>query len=276
MLPCGGVGQDAIFELTKAGVIRKGQPLLSEISLSIFAGQHTAIVGPNGAGKTTLMRLLTGDTFASYKDNGSSVKLFGQTRYSVWDVKKRIGIITNDLDEQHKVHAAHMTGIEVALTGLFDSIGYLPLDGLTRQMKDKAYELMKRLNIHSLCGHAFCNMSSGEARQCLIARALISEPEVMMLDEPTTGLDIAAQFSFFDLMTRISDNYTVILITHHIEEILPFIRNIVMIKNGRIFMQGPKDQLLTGGNLSALFGVRLDVHMDRNGIYHILRGSQPI
>lgn len=264
---------DEIFELTQASVVRSGQPILYDISLSIAHRQHTAIIGPNGAGKTTLMKLLSGDTYAAWSGKGPSVKLFGQTRYSIWDVKKHIGIITNDLDEKHKLQASHMPGIEIVLTGLFDSVGYLPEDELTVGVIAKADALMEKFEIQSLRNHALCDMSSGEARQCLIARALISEPEVLMLDEPTTGLDVAAQLRFFELMARVSLHHTIIIITHHIEEVLPSINNIVMIKGGRIFMQGPKEEVLTSQNVSALFGVPLEVYKGPNGIYHFAAGA---
>ncbi|MBF0517758.1 MAG: ATP-binding cassette domain-containing protein [Nitrospirae bacterium] len=263
-----------IFELNNASVVRAGKPILHELSLSIARAEHTAIIGPNGAGKTMLMKLLTGDTFALYSDNDPPVRLFGQSRYSIWEIKKRIGIITNDIDEKHKLYASHMPGIEIVLTGLFDSIGYLPQDELKRGMIDKADALMRNLGIISLRDHVFGDMSSGEARQCLIARALVSEPEVLMLDEPTTGLDIAAQLQFFDLIARICIGHTVIIITHHIEEVLPSIDNVVMIRDGRIFTQGPKKEVLTSRNISELFGVQLEVYIDTNGTYHFVRGGK--
>ncbi|MBF0541139.1 MAG: ATP-binding cassette domain-containing protein [Nitrospirae bacterium] len=263
-----------IFELSKASIILSDKPILHEISLTIAHGQHTAIIGPNGSGKTTLMKLLTGDTHAVYKDDGSFVKLFGQTRYSIWDIKRLMGIITNDLDEKHKSQASHMSGIEIILTGIFDTIGFLPQEKITLKLIDKAESLMNKLGIQSLRDHAFRDMSSGETRKCLIARALISEPVVLMLDEPTTGLDIAAQLRFFELMERVSVDHTIIIITHHIEEVLSFINNIVMINDGRIFTQGPKKVVLTNQNVSELFSIPLEVFMESNGTYHFLMDSK--
>jgi iron complex transport system ATP-binding protein len=261
-----------IFEFKNATVQRERRTILDAVTLSIRAGEHTAIIGPNGAGKTTLMKLMTGDARALFREEHPPVKIFGQENYSVWDIKKRMGIITNDLHEKFKMNGGYMEGVEVILSGLHDTIGFLRTDDIEDKDIESAKKLIDMLGIEYLYDQKFQDMSSGEARKTLIARALITEPDVLMLDEPTTGLDITAQFGFYDLMKKMANmKHTMIMISHHIEEITPDIQYIVMLKGGKIFAKGQKEQILTTENVSDLFGVPIEVHKSRNGIYHFIR-----
>jgi len=261
-----------IIELDKASVIKENKIILDEISLSIEEGEHTAIIGPNGAGKTTLMKLITGDIHPIFKKGLPAVKLFGKTSNSIWDLKRKIGIITNDLQEKYKEQAAGTTGLEVVLSGLSSSIGLFYHNKVTNDNIKQAKSLMKNLDITHLENQPFYHMSSGEARRNIIARSLISDPQVLTLDEPTTGLDITAQYDLYNTMREVIKlNKTIIIITHHIEEIIQDFKQIIMIKQGKVFMQGKKEDILTTQNVSELFDVPIKVYRSDNGIYHFIR-----
>lgn len=262
-----------LFEFKNVQVFQSGNSILKGITFSVAPNEHTAILGPNGSGKTTLMKLMTGDAQAAHKDeNSSTSRIFGQSLYSIWDIKRRMGIITNNLQEKCKQDGGYFNGLDTALTGFHDGIGFIRHDKIEKAHIEKAKILMLRLGIEHLMDRPFQFMSSGESRKTLIVRALVSEPDILMLDEPTTGLDIKSQFEFLDFMEKMSDmNHTLLIISHHIEEIIPCIQNVIMLKNGEIFMQGNKEELLTTSNIQKLYEAPITVHKSSNGYYHFTR-----
>jgi iron complex transport system ATP-binding protein len=161
------------------------------------------------------------------------------------------------------------TGLDVVLSGFFNSTRIFPHHHPAPELFQRADAALTRLGISHLADRAVSQMSSGEAKRTLIARALVHDPRALLFDEPSNALDIAAQFQLRDTMRQLAQSgLGILLVTHHVSEIMPEIERVVMLKEGRILADGPKEKTLTAENLSALFGVavRLGKH---DGNFHI-------
>jgi iron complex transport system ATP-binding protein len=243
------------------------KPVLKEINLKVKAGEHLAILGANGSGKTTLMKLFSNDLYpnVSYR---FKKEIFGRQRWSIFELKKKLGIITNDLHNYFEKQGAFLSGYEVVLSGYYSSIGIFKHQDFSDDWHKKAVETMKFMEISNLRDKLVSNMSTGELRKCIIARALIHDPEAFVLDEPTSGLDIKAQISFINLLRKLSQKTTIILITHHIEEIFKEIKNVALIYNQSIYKYGDKKEILNSKNLSKIFDMKLSLKCDNDRYYY--------
>jgi len=243
------------------------QNVLHDICLCITEGQHTAILGANGSGKSTLLKLFSNDIYPRFHE-GMRKEVFGKSIWDIWELKRHLGIITNDLHYQFTERASFLNGFEVALSGFFSSFHIYEHQELLPLHVNKAQEVLHFLGIEHLHHKKISEMSTGEVRKCIIARALVHEPRAMILDEPTVGLDIKAQLEFVALLRKIATQRTIILITHHLEEIFEEVSNVVLLKEGCIYKQGEKKALLSDEHLSHTFGVPLHVSV-QNGRYVI-------
>jgi iron complex transport system ATP-binding protein len=234
------------------------QNVLHDISLHIKEGEHTAILGANGSGKSTLLKLFSNDIYPRY-DDAMKKELFGKSVWDIWELKKHLGIITNDLHYQFSERAPDLSGFEVALSGFFSSFHIYEHQGFSPLQLRKVEEVLAFLDIAHLRDKRISCMSTGELRKCIIARALVHDPKAMILDEPTVGLDVKAQVNFLQLLRKIANERTIILVTHHLEEVFEEITQIVFIKQGRIFAHGPKEQLLKDEYLQEVFDLPLHV-----------------
>ncbi|MEI7706794.1 MAG: ATP-binding cassette domain-containing protein [Chlorobium sp.] len=239
-----------------------------EFSLVVEAGCSTAILGPNGSGKTTLMKLLSSDIYP-VAEPGNHVRIFGMDRWNVFDLRTRLGIISHDLQHDYLRGAR---GINVILSGIYASIDTWENQHFSGEDLQKAEAVMADLGIGALKHRAFGAMSTGQQRRFLLARALINNPDALLLDEPTTGLDLNATFHYLDQLRRMMrSGKTVMLVTHHLHEIPPEIERIVLLKEGRIVGDGNKTEMLTSDTLSSLFDYPLQV-VTVNGYYQVLPG----
>lgn len=236
--------------------------VLHEIDLCITEGQHTAILGSNGSGKSTLLKLFSNDIYPRFNE-AMRKEVFGKSIWDIWELKRHLGIITNDLHYQFTERAAFLNGFEVALSGFYSSFHIYEHQEFLPLHVNKAHEVLHFLGIEYLHHKRICEMSTGEIRKCIIARALVHEPRAMILDEPTVGLDIKAQIEFIELLRKIAKERTIILITHHLEEIFEEISHVVLLKEGRIYQQGKKEALLSDEHLSFTFGVPLHVSVQK-------------
>jgi iron complex transport system ATP-binding protein len=237
-----------------------------EFSLAVDEGCSTAILGPNGAGKSTLMKLLSRDIYP-VADPESHVRIFGMERWNVWDLRTRLGIVSHDLQHDYLPGAR---GINVILSGIYASIDIWQNQQYSPDDMQKAEEVMERLGIGSLKNRPFGTMSTGQQRRFLLGRTLIHDPEALLLDEPTTGLDLKAAFQYIETLRMLMrSGKTVILVTHHIHEIPPEIERVVLLKEGRIVSDGNKSDVLTSSTLSSLFDYPLQV-VSVNGYYQVL------
>ena len=222
-----------IIRFEHVNVAYEDKNVLHDISLSIAEGQHTAILGANGSGKSTLLKLFSNDIYPRY-DEAMTKEVFGKSVWDIWELKRHLGIITNDLHYQFTERASFLNGFEVALSGFYSSFHIYEHQEFSPLHIQKVNEVLSFLGIEHLRNKRISQMSTGEIRKCIIARALVHNPKAMILDEPTVGLDIKAQIEFVNLLQKIAKERTIILITHHLEEIFEEIKHVVLLKEGAI------------------------------------------
>lgn len=254
---------DPVLELADATVVKGGRRVLDSLTLTIRTGEHTAILGPNGAGKSVLVNLLTHlDRPLPPSDGVPPVRVFGSDRWNVFDLRSRLGIVSADLHHRFVGgnNEGRITGETAVLSGFLASQGILRYGVVTEPMRRKAASALDRMGVAHLAGRRMNEMSSGEARRILLARALVTEPTALVLDEPTTGLDLVARRRFMETVRGIiarsaegGGGTTLILITHHVEEVIPEIQRVVLLRHGRISATGPKASVLTSQHLTELF-----------------------
>jgi len=256
----------AVIDIRNATVMRGGMRVFDHLSLNIAAGEHTVILGPNGAGKSSLLKLLSREIYP-LADYDCHVKLCGQEQGSVWDLRAQLGIVSGDLQVQYSPAA---TGLHVALSGFFSSVGVWQHQEYDATQLARARTLLADLGITHLADRPYGAMSTGEQRRCLLARALVHDPHTLILDEPTSSLDLQATFHYIDVVRNLMRaGKTVILVTHHIHEIPPEIGRVILLKQGRIVADGEKSSVLSEDNLSKLFNVSLHL-IERNGFYQAM------
>jgi iron complex transport system ATP-binding protein len=264
-----------VLELSNATVVKGGRPVLDGLNLTIRADEHTAILGPNGAGKSAFVRLLTHEDRPLPTDTGSPIRVFGQDNWDVFELRSQLGIVSSDL--HHRFVFGNNEGRVMAdaavLSGFFATQGILRYGVVTPEMRRRAAEALERMGVAHLAQRRLHEMSSGEARRVLLARALVTAPRVLVLDEPTTGLDLIARHAFMERVRHIArEGTTLILITHHIEEIVPEIARVVLLRDGRILASGPKPAVLTPDHLTTLFDAKVAVD-SADGYYYARPGG---
>ena len=241
--------------------------VLDAITLSIAQGQHIAILGPNGSGKSTLIKVISRDLYPVIKAEPWSLRLLGRDRWNLFELRNQLGIVSNDWMQ---MCTRDFSGYEIVLSGFFGSVGIWPYHGVTAEMERKAREAMETLEIEHLAGRSTNEMSSGEARRILIGRALVHDPQALVLDEPTSSLDLHATHELREILRKLArSGISIIMVTHHLPDIIPEMLRVVLIRGGRVFCDGAKEQVLRAETLEALFGVPVEV-LERRGYYHVL------
>jgi iron complex transport system ATP-binding protein len=247
-----------IFELVDATLMKDDRRVLDGLSLTIRAGEHTAILGPNGAGKSLLVSLLMHRERALAPADGSSpVRVLGHDDWNVFDLWPQLGFISADLHHRfvNGNSEGQITGEAAVLSGFLASQGILRYGDVTPEMRRKAVHALEIAGASHLASRRLNQMSSGEARRVLLARVLATSPPVLVLDEPTTGLDLVARHSFMEQVRGIvRTGTTLLLITHHIEEVIPEVERVILLREGVIVADGPTRSILTAGRLSDVFG----------------------
>jgi len=268
-----------VLELTKATLVRGGARVLAGLSLTVHAGEHTAILGPNGAGKTSLIRMLMLEDRPLVPESGPPpLQLFGRASWDLMALRSRLGIVTGDLDAGfgRGTSRGRVSGLDVAVSGLFGSQGVFAHQRVDAAMRQQGRTALTRVDAAHLAAKPLNEMSAGERRRVLIARALVTSPDALLLDEPTTGLDFVARHRFMESVRRLAQGgTTVILVTHHVEEVIPEIRRVVLLHRGAIAADGRPEQVLCGPALSTAFGAPLAV-TSSDGYYHVrVAGDRP-
>ena len=241
------------------------------MSLTIHEGEHTVILGPNGAGKSVLLRLLTHQERPLARPDGPApVRVLGEDVWNVSELQARMGIVSADLHQRFVSGNSEgsITAEAAVLSGFLVSYGILRYGVVTDTMRAQAAAALASMGVPHLARRRLNEMSSGEARRVMLARALVTGPHALILDEPTTGLDLVARHGFMARVREIARaGTTIILITHHVEEIVPEIERVVLLRQGAIAADGPKTAILTAAQLSRVFDapLRLD---ESDGFYY--------
>ena len=256
-----------LLDLQNVTVQRGDRMVLDGVTLSIAQGEHVAILGPNGSGKSTLIKLISRELYPRQKPEPWSLRILGRDRWHLFDLRHHLGIVSNDWMQ---MCTRDYSGYEIVLSGFFGSVGIWPNHVVTPPMESKAREVMDLLEIPHLAGRNTNEMSSGEARRILIGRALVHDPQALILDEPTSSLDLRATYELREILRKLAaGGISMVMVTHHLPDIIPEIQRVVLIGNGHVQCDGPKGQVLESATLTGLFGIPLEV-IERNDYYHVL------
>jgi iron complex transport system ATP-binding protein len=243
-----------LLEFQNVTVMRGIKRALDSLTFSIAQGEHVAILGPNGSGKSTLIKAITREC---YPVQGSALRILGQDRWNVFDLRVLLGIVSNDLAQ---TCARDITGREAVLSGFFSSIGLQPYHEVTPEMEKKAGEVLELLEVPHLADRWMDEVSSGEARRILIGRALVHDPKALVLDEPTTSLDLRATWEVHEILRKLArSGITIIMVTHHLPDLIPEIGRAILLKQGRVFHDGARAEALSVKMLAGLFEMPVEV-----------------
>lgn len=255
-----------LIELVDVTLRRGERTVLDSVSLRIEQGESVAILGPNGSGKSSLIKLVSRELYPVLRDE-TAFRILGRDRWNLFDLRNQLGLVSNDwMAMCTRDYSSH----EIVLSGFFGSVGIWPNHHLTAAMEAKTREVMDLLEISHLADRNTNELSSGEARRILIGRALVHDPQALILDEPTTSLDLHAMRGLRDILRKLARaGIAIIMVTHHLPDIIPEMERVVAIRAGRISQDGRKEDVLRAGPLSELFGTAVEV-LERDGYYHVL------
>jgi iron complex transport system ATP-binding protein len=248
--------QAPLLALSHVTVMRGEHAALQDVTLRVDAGEQVCILGPNGCGKSTLIKTITRDCYPAANE-GSSISILGRERWNIFELRSLLGIVSPDLLASCATEA---TGRDVVLSGFFSSTRIFPHHAPKPELLEKADAALARLRIAHLAGRPVAQMSSGEAKRTLIARALVHEPQTLLFDEPSNALDIGAQMQLRETMRALAQGgLGILLVTHHVSEIIPEIERVVLLREGRVIADGPKEQILTADRISSLFNIQVEL-----------------
>ncbi len=268
----GGEERDAIVDLQHVFVARGERVVLHDVSLRIEAGEHLAILGPNGCGKSTLLKTITCEVYPLVNP-ATQVRIMGRERWDLTQLKRRMGVVASDIPGGSTLA---ITGREAVLTGFFSSSRIWPNLTVTAEMQERAEEILQLVHAEDLAAVPVGEMSAGQQRRVMIGRAMAGTSldaqqgsvQMLLLDEPSNALDLAAQQDLREMLRELAQKGTaILLITHHIADILPEMDRIVMMREGRIVADGLKKVLLTEMHLERLFGREI-VLTERSGYWN--------
>ena len=257
------------LELEHVNVARGDRIVLHDVNLTIRAGEHVAILGPNGCGKSTLILTMTCQIYPIVQP-GMRVRIFGRERWDLTQLRKHFGVVAAGPfgSELPGERTAVTTGLDAVIAGFFSASTLWPNLHVTEEMRERAVEALERMEALHLAEQLVGEMSAGEKRRILIARALVHRPRQLLLDEPSNALDLAAQRELRETLRRLAAEGTgLVLVTHHLGDILPEIERIILMRDGRIVGDGPRAELLTAARLSELFNTPVRIGRDEEWLH---------
>jgi iron complex transport system ATP-binding protein len=245
--------------------MRGERAALQDVTLKIGSGEHVCILGPNGCGKSTLIKTITRECYPLASE-GSSISILGKERWNIFELRSLLGIVSPDL---LAACTTDSTGRDVVLSGFFSSTRIFPHHEPNPDLLARTNAALARLGISHLADRSVAHMSSGEAKRTLIARALVHDPQTLLFDEPSNALDIAAQMQLRETMRELAQSgLGILLVTHHVSEIIPEIERLVLLRDGKIVADGSKEKMLTAAQLTDLFNVQVQIGQ-HDGYYHL-------
>jgi iron complex transport system ATP-binding protein len=265
-----------LIECRDVTVYRGDVRALDRLSLTIASGEHVAILGPNGCGKSTFVKTLTCECYPAIEPIPFTLRILGRDRWSVADLRQLLGIVSQDLiaectrgkSSDFVECPRRVTGRDTVLSGFFSSIGIAPHHEITAEMERQADAILDRLEIAHLAARPLDELSSGEAQRLVIARALVHDPAALVLDEVANSLDLRAAHHLREMTRAIARAGTaLVVVTHNLSEIVPEIDRVILLRDGRVLEDGPKERLLRAETLTRAFDVPVDVGR-RDGYFH--------
>ncbi len=255
----------ALIEFQHVSVMRGHTVALNDVSLKIDVGEHIAILGPNGCGKSTLIKTITRECYPLLRED-SSVRILGEERWNIFELRTLLGIVSSDL---MATCTRSVSGRDIVLSGFFSSIGIWPHQEVTSDMQERAERAMATMEVLHLAERCTDEMSSGEARRMLLARALVHDPLALILDEPSVALDLHAQHEFRLILRKLAaSGIGIVMVTHHLSDLIPEMQRVVLMSRGSIQADGTKRDVLVESSLSALFGCPVELS-ERDGYYNL-------
>jgi iron complex transport system ATP-binding protein len=257
------------LELREVNVARGERMVLHDVNLSIRTGEHVAILGPNGCGKSTLILAMTCQLYPIVQP-GMHVRIFGRERWDLTELRQHFGVVSAGPmgSELPGERTAVTPGLDAVIAGFFSASTLWPNLHVTEQMRARAWEALERMEATRLAAQLVGTMSAGEKRRILIARALVHRPRQLLLDEPSNALDLAAQRELREALRGLAREETgLVMVTHHLGDILPEIERIILMRDGRIVADGPREELLTEARLSELFHTPVRIGRDAEWLH---------
>jgi len=252
------------LELCAVNVARGERVVLHDVNLSIRTGEHVAILGPNGCGKSTLIMAMSCQVYPMVKPR-MRVRIFGRERWDLTQLRQYFGVVGAELPGER---TAVTNGLDAVTAGFFSASTLWPNLQVTKEMRERSWEALERMEATRLAKQLVGEMSAGEKRRIVIARALVHRPKQLLLDEPSNALDLAAQRELRDTMRRLAREGTgLVLVTHHLGDILPEIERVILMRGGQIVGDGPREELLTEPRLSELFGTPVRIGRDEQWLH---------
>ena len=240
--------------------------VFNNLSLQLNLGEHTVVLGPNGAGKSALVKLISREIYPVVQ-GGSSLRLFGQRTVNLWELRRRIGLVSSDLE---RLYNPLVPASDVVLSGCFGSVGIGRSQTPTPAMQHRVSELMDQLGLLELTKERLGQLSEGQRRRLLIARALVHKPDVLVLDEPSRALDLKACHQLLQTLRELCrSGTTVVQVTHRIDTIVPEMQRVICLNAGAVVGDGSAAEMLTTERLSTLFNTDLSV-VEANGYRQVL------
>jgi len=243
----------AILHVSGLSILRGRTVILDDINWTVEARQHWVVLGANGSGKTSLLSALTGYLTPSSGTIQLFDETFGETDWR--ELRKRVGMVSSSI--RQLIHEEDMA-LDVVVSGKDAMIGSWGKVSVVERKRGLA--LLKQIECDALVERPWAVLSQGERQRVLIGRALMAEPALLILDEPCAGLDPVARERFLDFVQRLGarkNSPTLVLVTHHVEEIMPAFSHVLMLKEGRVFTAGKKVEVLHTANFSGLFDERI-------------------
>jgi iron complex transport system ATP-binding protein len=250
-----------VLSMTSVAVVRDGTTMLADVDWTVRDGERWVVLGPNGAGKTTLMQIAGASLFPSRGDVELLGERFGAT--DLGELRTRVGLTSSSLGDRVP---GHEKALDVVVTAAYGVLGRW------RERYDdadvsRAQDLLGRMGLRAFGDRRFGTLSEGERKRVLLARALMTDPELLLLDEPAAGLDLGAREALLRLLTRLAQDEQApptVLVTHHVEEVPVGTTHALLLSRGRSLAAGPVAEVLTGRLLSRAFGLPLEVE-ERSG-----------
>ncbi|GAA2081199.1 ABC transporter ATP-binding protein [Streptomyces albiaxialis] len=248
-----------VLELVDVSVVRDGRALVDDVSWSVKEGERWVILGPNGAGKTTLLNIASTYLFPS----SGTATILGERLGSVdvFDLRPRVGMASIAMADKLP---KRQTVLETVLTAAYGMTAHWQ-ESYEKVDEERALAFLDRLGMNDLLDRKFGTLSEGERKRTMIARAMMTDPELLLLDEPAAGLDLGGREDLVRRLGRLArDPYapSMLMVTHHVEEIAPGFTHVLMLRQGQVLAAGPIETELTSRNLSLCFGLPLVVEMN--------------